>query len=235
MEYITSRGFALPKAANDFSNDFWFNLWHRKLWPYRELVRGDILYWYESPAKRIVWKSQVNEIDRFSYENKEVVKNKPESRFGKFDLSQPYFVAAPEQGYCLAWKVTSLQQVDLVKPKYLRFPQQGWLQVDDEVAKNWLSQNESTDDVTLDEIVESGNVVERIIQLNDAMNEVSPERVRSIVAKTVRRDTKLIKALKELCEFRCQYPGCGIRIPKKMVAITLKLHISKLYIQEDAV
>ena len=47
------------------------------------------------------------------------------------------------------------------------------------------------------------------------MADISPERVRSVVVRTVRRDTRLVKALKELCEFRCQFPGCGVRIPKR--------------------
>jgi predicted restriction endonuclease len=32
---------------------------------------------------------------------------------------------------------------------------------------------------------------------------------------TVRNDTELVQALKELCEFRCQFPGCGKQIRKK--------------------
>ncbi len=42
MEYITSRGFALPESADDFASLLWFNLWRLKLWPYRELAVGDI-------------------------------------------------------------------------------------------------------------------------------------------------------------------------------------------------
>ncbi|MDP2846091.1 MAG: HNH endonuclease, partial [Candidatus Methanoperedens sp.] len=26
---------------------------------------------------------------------------------------------------------------------------------------------------------------------------------------------ELVKTLKELCQFRCQFPGCNVRIPKK--------------------
>jgi predicted restriction endonuclease len=39
--------------------------------------------------------------------------------------------------------------------------------------------------------------------------------VETIVSRTVRNDTELVQALKELCEFRCQFPGCGKRIAKK--------------------
>lgn len=215
MEYITSRGFTLPESNEELEDRFWFNLWRIKLWPYTELLVGDILYWYESPSKRIVRKSRVTDVDRFSYDNKDAAQDRLVSRFGDFDPDQPYFVEAPEQGYCLAWKVTPLQRVDFPKPDDLRFPRQGWLRVDDEIATRWLSQSEPMDDVTLDEIVPSGALLERIHQLNVTMTEVSPQRVRSIVSRTVRRDTQLVKALKELCEFRCQFPGCGVRIPKR--------------------
>lgn len=215
MEYVTSRGFALPESAEEFADSFWFNLWHIKLWPYRELVVGDLLYWYESPSKRIVWKSRITDLDRFPYDNKDAARDRLISRFGDFDPAQPYFVEAPEQGYCFVWKVMPLQRINLPKPGDLRFPRQGWLRVDDEIAIKWLSQSAPVDDATLDEIVPKGTLIERLHQLNAAMAEVSPKRVRSIVSQTLRRDTQLVKSLKELCEFGCQFPSCGVRIPKR--------------------
>lgn len=215
MEHITSRGFTLPKSADEFADRFWFNLWRINLWPYRELIVGDILYWYESPSKCIVWKSRVVDVDRFFYDSREAVQKRLRGRFGDFDTTQPYFVESPEEGYCLAWKVAPLQRVSLPKPDTLRFPGQGWLRVDQDIASRWLNQPGVADDVTLDDIVPSGTPFERINLLNVAMAGVSPERVRSVVVRTVRRDTRLVKAIKELCEFRCQFPGCGVRIPKR--------------------
>ncbi|RLI51490.1 MAG: hypothetical protein DRP09_19215 [Candidatus Thorarchaeota archaeon] len=215
MEYVTSRGFTLPESADEFASRFWFNLWRINLWPYRELVIGDILYWYESPSRCIVWKSRVIDVDRFFYDSKEIVQDRLKARFGDLDTDQPYFVKSPEQGYCLAWKVIPLQRVNLLKPNDLRFPGQGWLRVDNETASIWLNQTAVADDVTLDDVVPSGTLLERINQLNVAMADVSPERVCSVVVRTVRRDTQLVRALKELCEFRCQFPGCGVRIPKR--------------------
>jgi predicted restriction endonuclease len=105
--------------------------------------------------------------------------------------------------------------MSLPKPGGFRFPQQGWLRVDDDVASRWLNQPGVADDVTLDDIAPSGTLLERINQLNDVLANVSRERVRSVVERTVRHDTQLVKALKELCEFRCQFPGCEVRIPKR--------------------
>lgn len=215
MDYITSRGFTLPESADEFASRFWFNLWRINLWPYRELVIGDILYWYESSSRCIVWKSRAVDVDRFSYDSKRILQDRLEARFGNFDTDQPYFIESPEQGYCLVWKVTPLLRVSLPKPDNLQFPRQGWLRVDKDIASMWLNQRVVTDDVMLDDIVPSGTLVERINQLNVAMAEVSPERVLSVVERTVRGDTQLVKALKELCEFRCQFPGCKVRIPKR--------------------
>ena len=140
MEYVTSRGFTLPESADEFASRFWFNLWRINLWPYRELVIGDILYWYESPSRCIVWKSRVIDVDRFFYDSKEIVQDRLKARFGDFDTDQPYFVESPKQGYCFVWKVIPLQRVSLPKPNDLRFPRQGWLHVDDDIASMWLNQ-----------------------------------------------------------------------------------------------
>jgi len=102
MKYLTSRGFTLPESAEEFSDSVWFNLWRYRLWPYRELLVGDILYWYETPSQGIVWKSRVAEIDRFVYDSKKALQNRLEARFGPFDTTQSDFVNSPEDGYCLA-------------------------------------------------------------------------------------------------------------------------------------
>lgn len=215
MEYITSRGFKLPESEQEFADSFWFNLWSIKLWPYQEIVVGDVLYWYESPSKCIVWKSRVIDLDRFPYNNKQNVRDRLGSRFGNFDPNQSYLLEAPGKGYCFAWKVAPLQKVNYPKPDNLRFPMQGWLRINKDIAQNWLSGKEIVDDTILDVIVPKGNLIDRLHNLNKAMEEVSTERVHSIVNQTIRRDTQLIKTLKELCEFRCQFPSCNVKIPKQ--------------------
>lgn len=215
MQYITSRNFLFTESEKEFTDGLWFNMWQIKVWAYQELVVGDLLYWYESPNKRIVWKSRVVDLDRFHYGSKDAARDRLLSKFGGFDPNQLYFTEAPEQGYCLAYKVKPLERVDLPRPADLQFPRRGWLRVDNRVARDWLSQSAPIDDATLDKIIPEGTVIERLRQLNDKMTEVSPERVRSIVLRTLRRDTKFVNALKDLCKFRCQFPGCGVRIPKR--------------------
>lgn len=215
MEYVTSRGFPLTESGEEFAASLWFNLWRTRLWPYRELVAGDVLYWYESPTKCITWKSRVMNVHRFAYADKGSVQSKLQRGFGGFNPDDPYFVGAPDQGYCLAWKATPLQKLSLPKPDDLRFPRQGWLRVDAAIAREWLCEPMPVDDTTLDGIASKGTLLERLHQLNAAMGEVCPKRVRSIVSRTVRRDTRLVRALKEAAGFRCQFPGCGATIRKE--------------------
>ena len=76
MDYITSRGFLLPKSEEEFGRIFWFNLWSKRLWPYRELERGDVLFWYQIPTRAIVWKSVVEQVMRCEYKSKRYVQDR---------------------------------------------------------------------------------------------------------------------------------------------------------------
>ena len=136
MAFITSRNFALPETADGMSEGFWFNLWTRRLWPYRELEAGHTLYWYESPSKIVSWKTEVKQVDQFEYSDKAEAADRLHSVFGDFDQLHPYFVDGPDAGYCDAWNVTPVQRVDLARPDGFRFSQNGWMRVS-EVANIW--------------------------------------------------------------------------------------------------
>lgn len=139
MEYITSRKLTLPESE---MNDRWgFNMWKSRLWPFEALKVGDILYWYETPKKRIAWKTEVVEIDKFPYKNKKAASNHLNATLDSFDGGESYFVNAPEQGFCLAYKVTPLQKLNLTKPYAFRFPQQGWLR-GDQAPREWLARTQ---------------------------------------------------------------------------------------------
>ena len=58
LHYITSRPYPLPKSRKEMANSAWFNMWPRQYWPYKELVAGDVLYWYERKQKSNVHLSQ---------------------------------------------------------------------------------------------------------------------------------------------------------------------------------
>jgi hypothetical protein len=72
-----------------------------------------------------------------------------------------------------------------------------------------------TDGQILDDMAPEGDLKTRLRKLSEALANETPEKVEAIVNRTVRRDTGLIQALKRLCEFRCQFPNCGVQIPKR--------------------
>jgi len=215
MQYITSRGFYLPESPRQMANSLWFNMWRVKLWPYAELLPGDVLYWYQSPSKKIVWKTRVNAVERFAYADKTEAARRIVERFDNFDEHDGYYLDAPTRGFCLAYKVTPLERANLFKPDHLRFPHQGWLRVDSEVAQEWLLSEPEGDETTLDDVAGDAPLLERLYALGQATAEINPERVRAVVTHTIRRDTQLIQTLKQVCDFRCQFPGCNVRIPKR--------------------
>jgi putative restriction endonuclease len=110
-------------------------MWSRKLRPYNELQPGDTLFWYEAPTRRIVWRSKVTYVGRFPYKRKsEVIRT---LGLTTEQAGQAYFVNAPDTGFCLSYKVKALDRMDLPKSDDFRFPQQGWLRVDDDLARRW--------------------------------------------------------------------------------------------------
>jgi hypothetical protein len=47
------------------------------------------------------------------------------------------------------------------------------------------------------------------------MEEISREKITSLIAQTLRKDTGIVKALKQYVGYRCQFPGCSAQIPKR--------------------
>lgn len=213
MSFITSRK-NLPNENGEMVGILWFNMWKYQLFPYKELKKGDLLYFYESQTKSIVWKTKVIDAYRFPYNKKDAVKNRLKKKFGEFDDKQSYFVTRPSKGFCLAYKVKPIKKLELPKPKGIKFPRQGWLRVNKKIALQWLT-IKIDDNSTLDVIVPNRTPIDILNQLNKKMAEYSPAQIKRIVSQIIRGDTELIKALKELCKFRCQFPGCNARIQKK--------------------
>ena len=212
MEYITSRGFELPKYQTEMENFDWYNMWSKKFFPYYELLIGDILYWFDTRAQKLVWRTQVIKIDRFPYADKQdIFKRFPNS------LSTKYHESRPDSGYFVGYKVKVLEKIDRDKPTGSRFPQLGWLRVDIKIASTWFNRQPNEDTNTLDDSISKGkkSITEILSDLNEKMKNVSPERVDKLVSATIRKDTKIINALKKATDFKCQFPNCGLQIIKK--------------------
>lgn len=135
MTFVTSKKSSLPKTAEELQNDVWFNMWTKRYWPYQEVESGDTLFWYESPNKRVVWQSTILDVIRFAYQNKEEAQAQlglSPDQAGHF-----YFANAPASGFCLQYKVEAIARLPISKPEAFRFPQLGWLHVDEKVQREW--------------------------------------------------------------------------------------------------
>lgn len=218
MEYLSSRGYPLSESAEEVSKQVSYNLWKTRVWPYREIVSGDVVYWYESVTRRIVWKSRLVDTERFSYDTKDEVRERLGKWLGHFDADEPYFVGKKESGFCLAFKLGVLERWDISAPPEFQFRRRGWCKADDSSLQNWPSLKvllNSEDDVTLNDIAPEGSLRQRIDTLRDKTLGLSSERIKRLVERTDRGDQGIVHMLKEYFQFQCQFPDCGVRIPKK--------------------
>lgn len=208
--FITSRGFALPTDVGEMGENLWFNMWQRRLWPYKELDEGDTLYWYDTKEQAIVWRSRVAQVERFEYANKDEVRKRFQVSFGLDDLNDPYFDKAKDQGYCLAYKVDSLLRLDVPKPADFKFPMEGWLRCSDEDAVDWLKNlpvNTSPDGPSANELSKTTTQVAETGYFSPAsLKDEREKKLREIVERRGQPDfrNKLIAAYSG----RCAVTGC---------------------------
>ncbi|MEK7875947.1 MAG: HNH endonuclease [Pseudomonadota bacterium] len=190
----------------------WYNMWGNRNFPYRELLVGDILYWFNTPAQRLVWKTEVIFVDRYPYTDKRAVIDRYNNSWGS-----EYADTRPDSGYFLGYKIKVIDQLDIPKPSGSRFDRLGWLRVDNDVANLWFNRNQIDDSNILDDIISSpdNSVADQLSELNQKMQNVSPERIDKLISTTIRKDTKIINALKRVADFRCQFPDCGQQIKKR--------------------
>lgn len=137
MAYITSRR-ELLASEREMKKATWYNMWSTKRWPYGELLRGDLVYWYESSSGRILWKTYVERLERFRYQTKEGAAGRIEQKLGPVDRNERYYRGRPKKGYCLAFKLGRVTKVRFPKPSGVGFSRLGWQRVDESVVKKWL-------------------------------------------------------------------------------------------------
>lgn len=212
MEYITSRGFDLPNDQIEMESFDWFNMWKNKNFPYTELLVGDTLYWFDTKAQRLVWKTVVEQVDRYPYADKNVIFQTFENSLGK-----EYFDSRPDSGYFLGYKIKVLDKISIPKPANFNFPRLGWLRVENKISINWFQRGEIDDTNTLDDNISLPNssIADQLAELNSKMQNVLPERINKLVSTTIRKDTKIIKLLKTFADFKCQLPDCEAQIKMK--------------------
>ena len=138
MDYLVSRSFVLPVGKRDMTETTWFVMWRRESKFSRDLTPGDRIYWYETPSQTIMWLTGVRTVKRYRYKSKRELVTRLTKDFGNINRSQAYLRKGPDAGVCLAWQVEALERLDLAKPREERFPQHGWLAVDQHVRRRWL-------------------------------------------------------------------------------------------------
>jgi hypothetical protein len=208
--FITSRGFALPTDAGEMTENLWFNLWQRRLWPYKELDEGDTLYWYDTKEQAIVWRSRVAQVERFEYANKDEVRERFQVSFGLADFNDPYFDKAKNQGYCIAYKVDSLVRLNVSKPAEFNFPMEGWLRCSDEDATDWLKGLSSPASPDGPSAIELSKTTTEVVEAGyfspASLKDEREKKLREIVERRGQPDfrNKLIAAYGG----RCPVSGC---------------------------
>jgi hypothetical protein len=212
VEFITTRNFALPDDKGEMESSEWFNMWKRKNFPYNELLVGDTTYWFDRKKQVLLWKTSIVMVDRFPYDQKSQILE----RYPNYDESS-YFVEGPDSGYFITYRVKVDERLSVPRPPGFQFPQLGWAKVDDVIAHKWFERDAQNEETTLDASIDtsSSNISDILQQLNDKMRDVSPERIRRVVAATIRKDGAIVKALKQSLNYQCQFPNCGITIKTK--------------------
>lgn len=216
MDYMVSRSFVLPETKAAMVARSWYVLWQRPVGLYRELTVGDTLYWYETPSQTVVWQTQVVRVERRQYSSKTEITGWLRREFPPFDETERYFQIGPSAGYCMAWQAKPLERLALSRPNGEAFPQSGWLRVTDDVAGRWLNRAATPETARLDDFV--GNLDDlraALLRLNEQMKYLSPQRVQSVINTTIRGDSALVRKLKQVHQWRCQFPSCGTTIKKK--------------------
>jgi len=212
MEYITSRSFDLPTDKEQMESSDWFNMWKRRNFLYKEILIGDILYWFETKTQQLVWKTKIISVERYPYSDKKLIFDRY-----KNSLGQQYNDSRPNNGYFVGYKVKVIERIRIPKPANYRFSELGWVKVDKEIAHKWFKRDELEDDNTLDDITSFSDksITEQLEEINKKMQNVLPQRINKVVLTTIRKDTKIINAIKGAAHFKCQFPNCGHQIKKK--------------------
>ena len=107
MEYIITRNFELPIEKKEMEQSEWFNLWNRRFFPYRELLVGDTVYWFDRTKQRLLWKTKVVKINRFPFHRKKEILD----RYPECATSQ-YFKEGRDTGYFIFYRVSVTEMLD---------------------------------------------------------------------------------------------------------------------------
>ncbi|SDI40911.1 HNH endonuclease [Chryseobacterium taeanense] len=77
------------------------------------------------------------------------------------------------------------------------------------------------DEIKVDYLIPDRKVFleETIQELNNKMLSITPERKVYIIKRLIRKDSKMVKLLKEYVGYKCQFPNCNSHIPHKKYGV----------------
>lgn len=188
--FITSRGTTSEDWA-EVEETPWFNMWSRRQWPYLEINLGDTLYWYSASRQAIVWKTSITSLERFEYGSKDEARTKLLKLIDSDPASDPYFVEAAEQGYCLFYRVIPIEKLDLPKPVDWSFPRLAWLRGTEDIVMKWLNP------------VAFAYPYANLSPIASDIGDPPSQRAICSIYRIL-RDTELARRIKNMHEFHCQ-------------------------------
>lgn len=180
MEYIVSRGYEIDEQV--LKENVFYQVWSKKLFPYKNLKVDDIIYWYDRKLNKINYKTEVAKIARFEFSNRKALLDGINKFFGHVQ-GEDYLKTKGNIGYCMCYRIKNPKKVSFYRPAGVRLPQFGWLEVNEEIKEEWLNADQF---------------------------KVADDAVLSRLA-----NKDLIRKVKEKVGYRCQFPGCGVRIKTK--------------------
>lgn len=222
MEFIISKGNEeLPKEQGAMENLPRFNMWETRKWPYKQLLKGDIIYWFDKNENKLVWKTEVLDVVREYYSNKNQIEKKYRDA-----MTDEYFNQRSNEGYLLHYPIKVLQRIDIPRPNQFVFDRLGWESLDsNEKFSRWFNTSIKDDETTIDEQINihGKSNLDVLKELNVKMQNIAPERIKKLISTTLRKDTAIVKMLKEAADFKCQFPGCRHQIKTRKGAFYIEV------------
>lgn len=83
---------------------------------------------------------------------------------------------------------------------------------------NELIETELITDDPLDDFIDDSDInsVEDIlITINEKMKNLKPEKIETVLKKSIRKDSKIVQLLKQRHDYQCQFPDCNAKIQMK--------------------
>ncbi len=132
MIYLTSRSWDVPEPHDGqrfWVGDCWFfNLWRKREWPFRELKDNDVLYIYDKNLEAVRWEVSTSQVQTYEYTSLMDAGNRLDGRLpSPVDRAQPYFSKAPSTGFLLAFEVRPRRILNIPRPPGLKLPRLGWI------------------------------------------------------------------------------------------------------------